>query len=380
VNIADYIIVGSGVTGATIARRLSDAGMEVLVVERRNHLGGNVHDFVHESGIRVHTYGPHYFRTNSERLWRFVNRFATFYNYEAVVKSLIDRRLEDWPITTSYVARHAPEWKADPCATAGNFEEECLRKMPRLVYEKFVRGYTEKQWGVPARSLDKRLAGRFELRGDDDPRLSRHRFQGIPREGYSAFMTRMLAGIPVLLNVDFIRHRSDFKARKMLVFTGPIDELFDFGFGRLSYRSQKREHEFQSRTQFFQPCAQVNNPSPENGAYIRTIEWKHIMPRDRLADIAGTVLTREFPFSPSEPDLFEYPFPDSHNAALFQKYQERAAKIPDVLICGRLGEYRYYDMDQAIARAMMLSQRLIEFHSVPQLVSRETFGDLPSCR
>lgn len=340
---------------------LFDAGKSLLVVERRKHLGGNVHDFVHASGIGVHTYGPHYFRTNSEQIWRFVNRFAAFRSFEAVIKSMVDRRLENWPVSGSYVARHAPGWRPAPHARAVNFEEACLQRMPKLVYEKFVRGYTEKQWGVSASSLDTRLAGRFEVRQDDEPRLSRHRFQGIPQNGYCSFMSDMLAGIPVLMNVDFIRHRHHFKARKMLVFTGPIDEWFGFEFGRLSYRSQRREHEFLSRTRFFQPCVQVNNPSCEHGAHIRTIEWKHLLPADRAAEIEGTLLTREFPFSPSEPEQYEYPFPDAANAALFERYRQRAAQITNLLVCGRLGEYRYYDMDQAMARAITLSRRIIEF-------------------
>ena len=275
----EYLVVGSGLTGAVIARTLVDAGHRVLVVDRRAHLGGNVHDHVHASGIRIHTYGPHYFRTNDDGLWAFVNRFARFYPYEAALQSLVDGRHENWPIAGSYIRRvigesWAPEFRGRP----ENFEEASLAMMPRLVYEKFVKGYTEKQWGVPARALAAELAKRFDVRDDDEPRLMRHRYQGIPEDGYAGLMRAMLTGIPVLLNVDYLRHRAEFSASHRLVFTGPIDEYFDFDHGRLTYRGQRREHEYLPDVDCAQPCGQVNNPDPANGPHIRTLEWKHMMP------------------------------------------------------------------------------------------------------
>ena len=147
----DYLIVGSGLTGAVISRILTDAGKRVLVLDRRSHLGGNVHDHFHPSGIRIHTYGPHYFRTNDDELWQFVNRFATFYKYEAALKSWVDGKYENWPIAASYIRRVIGEkWEPEFKGQAANFEEASLGMMPRLVYEKFVKGYNEKQWGVPA--------------------------------------------------------------------------------------------------------------------------------------------------------------------------------------------------------------------------------------
>jgi UDP-galactopyranose mutase len=144
----DFLIVGSGLTGATIARTLTDAGCEVLMLERRNHIGGNVHDRVHPSGVRVHTYGPHYFRTNSEEIWRFVHRFSEFFPYEAVVKTQVDGKLEQWPVAAEYIRREVGSFCPPSLhKIPSNFEEACLAKMPRMVYEKFVRGYTEKQWG-----------------------------------------------------------------------------------------------------------------------------------------------------------------------------------------------------------------------------------------
>ena len=175
---ADYVVVGSGLTGAVIARLLADAGREVLVVDRRPHPGGNVHDTVRQGGIRVHTYGPHYFRTNSESVWRFVNRFAHFYRYEAVLASLVDGRYERWPVAAEYIRRTVSDaWQPAFSGTPSNFEEASLAMMPESVYRSFVKGYTEKQWGVTARSLSADLAGRFDVRTDDDLRLKRQRHQ-----------------------------------------------------------------------------------------------------------------------------------------------------------------------------------------------------------
>jgi UDP-galactopyranose mutase len=357
---ADYIVVGSGLTGATLARVLSDAGREVVILERRKHFGGYVHDHAHESGIRIHTYGPHYFRTGNERIWSFVNRFSAFYKYEAVLKTYVDGQYENWPIAGSYIRRSVGEkWKPTFEGSPRNFEEACLAMMPQLVYERFVRGYTEKQWGVPAHSLSAGLAKRFDVREDDEARLVRHKHQGIPMQGYTEFMRSLLAGIPLFLNVDFLTVKESVTARKCLVFTGPVDEFFDYDLGRLQYRGQRREESFVPDVDYCLPCGQVNNPDPANGLHIRTLEWKHMLKPEAAACIRGTVLTREIPISPTDPDGYEYPFPDDKNALLYKKYKERVQSIPHLLVCGRLGEYRYYDMDQAIGRAMMLGERIL---------------------
>lgn len=357
---SDYLIIGSGLTGAVIARALTDTGKRVLIVDRRSHLGGNVHDHCHPSGIRIHTYGPHYFRTNDSDLWAFVNRFAAFYSYEAALKSWVDGSYENWPIAGSYIRRVVGEaWEPGFNGKPSNFEEASLAMMPGAIYQKFVRGYSEKQWGVPARTLSASLARRFDVRQDDEARLMRHKYQGIPVDGYANFMVKMLEGIPVLLNCDYLRHRDEFRGTGTVIFTGPIDEYFGFDLGRLKYRGQKREHEYLPDVNYVLPCGQVNNPDPANGAHIRTLEWKHMMPRQFADRIRGTVLTRETTVTPDDPGGYEYPFPDEVNARLYKAYRERASQVPNLLICGRLGEYRYYDMDQAIARAQLLARRIL---------------------
>lgn len=357
---ADYIVVGSGLTGGTIARTLADAGREVVVLDRRNHVGGNVHDSTHASGIRIHTYGPHYFRTNSDELWDFVRRFTSFYPFEAVLKSWVDGQYENWPIAGSYIRRAVGEsWRPEFTGAASNFEEASLSMMPRVIYEKFVKGYSEKQWGVRANSLSAGLARRFDVRLDDEPRLMRHKYQGLPSDGYAVFTQNLLRNIPVVLGVDFLAVRPSFRARKRLIFTGPIDEYFDFEWGRLHYRGQQRQHEYLPDIDFAQPCCQVNNPDRATGPHIRTLEWKHLMPPELAQRIRGTVLTREVTTTPLDTDHYEYPFPDEANTALYRRYRQRAEADPKLLVCGRLGEYRYYDMDQAIARALLLANELL---------------------
>lgn len=356
---ADYLVVGTGLTGAAIARVLADKGREVLVIERRSHIGGNVHDHVHPAGIRVHTYGPHYFRTNSDRVWDFVRRFSDFYPFVASVKSHVDGCYENWPVSASYILRAVgANWAPAFTGTPNTFEEAALSLMPRVIYEKFVKGYTEKQWGVPAASLSPELCTRFDVRLDDDPRLMRHKYQGLPKHGYASLMREMLSGIPLLLNCDFLRCRDQCRAHKLLVFTGPIDEFWNFELGHLQYRAQRREETYLPDVSFAQPCAQVNNPQRENGQHIRALEWKHMMPANHASRIRGTVITRETPATPTDPGEYEYPIPDRANAELYARYRARTRTLPKVLICGRLGEYRYYDMDQAIERALLLSERL----------------------
>ena len=351
----DYVVVGSGLTGATIARLLADNGRDVIVLERRPHLGGNVHSFNHESGIPIHTYGPHCFRTGNESTWKFVQRFAEFYKYEHRVVSLVDGKFEQWPPREKDV-QLLPAFTGTPT----NFEQACLAKMPKVVYEKFVKGYTEKQWGVPANTLLPSLASRFDIREDDDPRLSTLPYQGLPLCGWATFMENMLDGIPAVLNFDYLEAPDVIRPRRKLIFTGPIDEFFDYRLGKLKYRGQKRERKKVCFEGSFIPwCPQINNPDHRN-TYIRVIEWKQMMPIKYYSKIVGGVVTTEIPYTPTDPDAYEYPFPDAENAALYAKYRKEANELENILICGRLGEYAYLDMDQAIERSTVLAQQLLQ--------------------
>jgi len=369
----DYLIVGSGLTGAVIARELKQAGFAVLVLERREHVGGNVHDHEHSSGIRVHTYGPHYFRTSSDKLWSYITQFDSFYNYEAALQTMVDGELQAWPVHAEYIQKLiGASWKPSFAGSPRNFEEASLAMMPREIYERFVKGYSTKQWGVDPKTLNAGLSRRFEVRSDGELRLFRHRYQGIPKRGYAHLMQAMLNGIPVVTGVDFLSQRSAFSPKHLTIFTGPIDEFFDYRLGKLAYRGQRREHAYLQDVQFAQPCGQVNNPGLENGQHIRTLEWKHMMPKVAQDQIRGTLLTKEYPCSPSKPGEYEYPFPDDQNKKLAESYRELSLTHPNLLVCGRLGEYRYFDMDQAIGRAMVLAKRILVLRNVAQVQSAIT--------
>lgn len=357
----DYLVVGSGLTGAVIARTLADSGRDVLVLDRRSHMGGNVYDHAHCSGIRIHTYGPHYFRTSCDRIWEWATRFGEFYNYEAAILSDVRGEPIQWPLSSDYIRKKiGDDWSPGFHGTPTNLEEAALSLMPRAVYEKFVKEYNEKQWGVPCTSLGPDLCKRFDVRTNGDGRLTPNaKYQGIPVLGYAAWTRRMLDGIPVVLNYDYLARRDEIKANKCLVFTGPIDEFFGFDLGRLSYRGQRRQHEYFPDANYVQRRGQINNPLHFGGPHIRALEWKHMMQPEYANRIHGSVVTTETPFTPDNPSEYEYPFPDSANAELYRRYRSRADALPSVMIAGRLGEYRYYDMDQAIGRAMMLAGELL---------------------
>ena len=188
----------------------------------------------------------------------------------------------------------------------------------------------------------------------------RHKYQGIPVNGYSEFMKNLVNGIPLILNLDYLRNREMFDVKKMVIFTGPIDEFFNFEYGKLEYRGQRRFHSYIEDTEFYQPCGQVNYPLQEHGEHVRILEWKHMLPAEYLHKIKGTVITKEIPFSPADSNEYEYPFPDSKNQFIYKKYEQKALINSKLLVCGRLGEYKYYDMDQAIARAKCIVNKIVE--------------------
>jgi len=346
---ADFVIVGSGLTGSTIGRILADNNQNVIILDRKEHIAGNVFDYKHESGAMIHKYGPHYFRCGSEKIWNFVNRFSEFYDWSSVLMSKVNGEYLNWPVQQSYIEKIAgKDWnlfKGEP----KNFEEACLAKMPLQLYELFIKGYTEKQWGVKCTDLDKELA----------TRITNNKCNALPRNGYTEMVRNMIGDIKVELNYDYLKNKDKVVANKLLIFTGPVDEFFGYKYGKLMYRGQNRKVEHLSDTTEYQPYIQVNYPNAEDPR-IRTIEWKHLMHEDDKKHVKGTLLTHETPFTPENPHQYEYPFPDKINKALYEQYKAEAESLENVLICGRLGEYRYYDMDQAIGRAMNFAADILQ--------------------
>lgn len=313
----DYLVVGAGLTGATIARMLTDAGRDVIVLDRRRHVGGNCRDEVHACGIRYGVYGPHYFRTNSDRIWDWAQRFGEFFNFEARVMTLVRGQLALWPLC---------------------FHDADLTSVA-------VGDYNKKMWGtdVPQEAL-----GRIPPYVDG--RLKQDKHQGLPVNGYSAWIAEMLKGIEVGTNYQRWQHRGVHP--RMLVYTGAIDEFYNHEYGRLEYRGQNRELVRSPQRISVQPVCQVNLPSLDV-APIRCIEWNHLMPKPSWD--AGSLVTFETPTS----DVHEYPVNTLRNQEIYKKYRARADADDKLVICGRLGEYRYLDMDQAIARAMTVAEKLL---------------------
>jgi UDP-galactopyranose mutase len=357
---ADFVIVGAGLTGSTLGRILADHGQDVIILERKDHIAGNVFDYKHESGAMIHKYGPHYFRCGSEKIWNFVNRFSDFYPWSAELRSKVNDEYLNWPVQQSYIEKVAgTEWdlfQGEP----KNFEEACLAKMPRELYELFIKGYTEKQWGVKCVELDKELANRITINKSNVNTLTpNHKWNALPIRGYTEMVRNMIGDIRVELGFDYLKNKQRVVANKLLIFTGPVDEFFGYKYGKLKYRGQQRNVEYLPHAEEYQPFIQVNYPNSSDPR-IRTIEWKHLMPKGDKKNIQGTVLTHETPFTPETPNQYEYPFPDKVNKVLYEQYKQAAEALENVLICGRLGEYRYYDMDQAIGRAMNFAADILD--------------------
>ena len=369
---ADFVIVGSGLTGATIGRLLADNNQDVVILDRKDHVAGNVFDYKHESGAIIHKYGPHYFRCGSEKICNFVNRFTDFYNWSATLKSKVNGEYLSWPVNEDYINKVVGEdwnlFKGEP----SNFEEVCLSRMPRQIYEMFIKGYTEKQWDVKATELSKDLAVRITInKGVVNTLTPNHKWNALPRLGYTEMVKNMIGDIPVELNFDYLQNKDKVVANKLLIFTGPIDEYFNYKFGKLKYRGQNRKVEHLPEVAEYQPYIQVNYPNADEPR-IRTIEWKHLMHVDDKKDVKGTLLTHETPFTPENPHQYEYPFPDKLNKNLYEEYRKAADELENILICGRLGEYRYYDMDQAIGRAMNFATEIKQKYNITDTIKEET--------
>lgn len=358
----DWLIVGAGLYGCVFARQMADAGKRCLVIDRRAHLAGNAHE-EEMAGIRVHRYGPHIFHTSDEAVWQYVNHFVHFNDYVHMPLAIngadtynlpfnMNTFRQLWGVRTPGQARAIIDQQAAPyraCPGAeDNLERQALALVGVDVYERLIRHYTEKQWGRPCNELPAFIIRRLPLRFTYDNRYFSDPWQGIPVEGYDVLAERLLEGCDVRLATDYadlIAEEPDI-AEKTL-YTGAIDTFFDHQLGMLQYRTVHFEDEV-LQTDNWQGCAVVNDTSAEV-AYTRCIEHKHFL----SGQAPGvTVITREYP-QEWEPGLEPYyPVNDETNQRLYERYSELAAKRPDVRFGGRLGSYRYYDMDKTIRAAL----------------------------
>lgn len=365
----DYVIVGCGLFGAVFARLVAEAGRSVLIVDRRDHVGGNC--FTREiEGIHVHQYGPHIFHTNNARVWNFVNRFGEFHRYTHRTVVNHQGKLYSFPInlmtchqlwgvTSPAEAAARIERERIPCDSPRNCEEWMLSQVGRELYETFIQGYTAKQWNRDPKDLPASIVRRIPIRLTYNDRYFDDLYEGIPVGGYTQIFENLLdhRQISIETGVDYFAHVEELRsAGEKLVFTGKIDEFYDYRYGRLEYRSLRFEHEVVSGD--FQGNAIVNY-TERDVPYTRITEHKHF---EGKAALPKSVITREYPQDYNESRVPYYPIRDEANTALYERYRSLASDRR-VIFGGRLATYQYYDMHQVIAQAM---------HSAEQELLAET--------
>ena len=362
----DYLIVGAGFAGSVIAERLA-AGSDktVLLIDRRPHVGGNAYDRHDDAGILFHQYGPHIFHTNSDEIVRHLSRFTGWRTYQHKVLASVDGQLVPIPInrttinklygldlTTDEEAEAFLKGRAEPVERIATSEDVVVAAVGRELYEKFFQGYTRKQWGVDPSQLDKSVTSRVPTRTNTDDRYFNDSFQAMPRLGFTHMFENMLDhdNITIMTETEYADVKEDVLYDR-LVFTGPVDEFFDFRHGRLPYRSLRFEHQTHDMEQF-QPVAVVNYPHPDT-PYTRISEYKHLTGQKH----AKTSITYEYPSAEGDP---YYPIPRAENQALYKQYEALALARPDVSFVGRLATYKYYNMDQVCGQALATYRRLVE--------------------
>lgn len=358
----DWLIVGAGFAGSVLAERLASQGNQrVLLIDRRNHVGGNAHDRYDDAGILIHQYGPHIFHTNSKQIFDYLSLFTEWRPYEHKVLAEVDGMQVPIPINLDTVNRlyqlsldseGLAEWfkaRAERVPAIATSEDVVVSVVGRELYEKFFKGYTRKQWGLDPSELDKSVTARVPVRTNRDDRYFGDEYQFMPRHGYHRLFENMLRhdNIHVMTQTDF-REIKDKIPYRRLIYTGPIDEYFDYRFGRLPYRSLRFEHVTREQT-WHQSVAVVNYPQTKD--YTRVTEYKHLTGQQH----AQTTLTYEYPSSEGDP---YYPIPNSKNHEQFKKYERLAQDTPDVWFVGRLATYRYYNMDQIVGQALSTFRRI----------------------
>ena len=353
----DYLIVGAGLYGAIFARELTDAGKKVLVIDKRDHVAGNIYTESVE-GINVHKYGAHIFHTNDKRAWEYVTRFADFNrytnspvaNYKGELYSLPFNMYtfnKMWGVVTpdEAAAKIEEQRKAAGITEPKNLEEQAISLVGTDIYEKLIKGYTQKQWGRPCTELPSFIIKRLPVRLTFDNNYFNALYQGIPMGGYTKMIENMLEGIEVKLGVDFLENRDELsKIAAKIVYTGPIDAYFDYKLGTLEYRSVRFETELLDIPNF-QGNAVVNYTDAET-PYTRIIEHKFF----EFGTQEKTVISREYSSEWKKGDEPYYPVNDDKNSALYQEYKKLADNEGNVIFGGKLGEYKYYDMDAVVVR------------------------------
>lgn len=366
----DYLIVGAGLYGAVFAREAVDAGKKVLVIDKRNHIAGNVYTEMIE-GIHVHKYGAHIFHTNNKEIWDYISRFATFNrftnspiaNYKGEIYSMPFNMYtfnKMWGSVTPEEAylkieQQKKEIKSEP----KNLEEQAISLVGRDIYEKLIKGYTEKQWGRDCKELPTFIIKRLPVRLYYDNNYFNALYQGIPIGGYTKMVDKILEGIEIRLRVDYFSNKKEFdNIASKVIYTGPIDRYYDYRFGNLEYRSVRFENEVLDLSNF-QGNAAVNYTDKEV-PWTRIIEhkWFQFGKDDNGNDLPKTVISREYSSEWKQGDEPYYPVNDSKNNTLYEKYRRLSETEEKTIFGGRLGEYKYYDMDQVIDAALKMFAKI----------------------
>lgn len=374
----DWLVVGAGFAGSVIAERLARQRDEkVLLIDRRNHIAGNAYDRYDDAGILIHQYGPHIFHTNSKQIVEYLSQFTRWRPYQHRVLAHVDGQLLPIPINRTtinklYGLNFTTEEEVEAfLAERGEKIDEIktsadvvLSRVGRDLYEKFFRGYTRKQWGLDPSQIDKSVTARVPTRANEDDRYFGDTFQAMPAGGFTRMFEAIVRhpNIKVMLQTDYRDIRGMIPFRR-LVFTGPIDEFFDFRFGKLPYRSLRFKHVTLDQ-EWYQPVAVVNYPQHED--YTRITEYKHLTSQEH----PKTSLTYEYPSGVGDP---YYPVPRAENQDLYRRYKQLADATPHVHFIGRLATYRYYNMDQVVGQALAEFRRIEE--SVPVSYPAPPRGD-----
>lgn len=364
------LIVGCGLSGIVLAERLAeDKNESVLIVDKRAHVGGNIYDYKDKNGITIHQYGPHVFHTNNKEVWDYLSRFTGWHNFMYRVKAVLDGREVNIPFNLDSLHKVFPPKLAEklenkliekfgfnvkvPILELRKSQDSDLEFLAQYVYEKVFLGYTVKQWGVKPEDLDASVSGRVPVYVSRDDRYFQDKYQAIPEDGYTKMVERIInhPNIEVRLNTEFSQIKDEIEYER-LIYSGPIDEYFDYKFGELPYRSldlQFREY----NKPYYQSGPQINYP--ENYDFTRSVEYKYYLDEDS----EKTVVSFEYPeaFVQGKNERY-YPIPDSANQELYNKYLNEAEKNPNIYFVGRLGDYKYYNMDQTVARALELYKKI----------------------
>jgi UDP-galactopyranose mutase len=360
----DYLIIGSGFFGSICAYELKNKGYDVCVIDKRNHIGGNCYTN-NVDGINVHIYGPHIFHTDNKEVWNWINKFVEFNNFRLSPVAFYKGEYYSLPFNmwtfTKLYGNKSPnqiqeiiQSEAKDIGNPTNLEEQAIKFVGRRVYETLVKGYTEKQWRKPATELPKEIIKRLPVRFTFDNNYFNDRYQGIPIGGYTQIFHKLLQDVDVILNTDYFEYKDKLPNHKNLIYTGPIDKFFDYKFGELEYKTTEFKHyRFNNNSNSIGTA--VTNFTDVDIPLTRLIEHKHF----ENVDTDFTIVTEEYPIEYTKDKEPYYPVNDKENNAKYQKYKSLADALPNTYFGGRLAEYKYYDMDDIIERALNFCNELL---------------------